>query len=129
MTHPVLTNIVSLLHTQLTHLGWVSKYTARKKHIARIWNLNINGIKRNNNFIQFAESLEALTNYEIVFLRLTKLILIQRIHMYENRWKQSQHVSCQPQDIYYPAQLGIQVKTHSNLVVPYLSLVVYYRLE
>ena len=45
---------------------WLGIRIQRKqKHTARIWGQNINGIKRTNNFLNFAECLEALTQYEI----------------------------------------------------------------
>ena len=53
--------------------SWLGIKIARKpKHVARLWSHNVNGIKRNNNFLQFAENLEALTQFEIDFLAITE---------------------------------------------------------
>lgn len=44
--------------------SWLGLQISRKpKHVARLWSHNVNGIKRNNNFLQFSESLEALTQF------------------------------------------------------------------
>lgn len=52
---------------------WLGIKIARKpKHTTRLWSHNINGIKRNNNFLQFAENLEALSQFELDFLALTE---------------------------------------------------------
>ena len=44
----------------------------KSKHVARLWSQNINGIKRTNNFLQFAECIEALTQYEIDYFAFTE---------------------------------------------------------
>ena len=48
------------------------KIHCKRKNTARLWSQNINGIKRNNNFLQFAENVEALTQYEIDFFAFTE---------------------------------------------------------
>ena len=56
-----------------TDQNWLGLKIHRKsKHVARLWSQNLNGIKRSNNFIHFAENLEASTTYEIDYFTFTE---------------------------------------------------------
>lgn len=48
------------------------RINGKRPNLARLWCQNINGIKRTNNFVQFAESIEELTRYEVDFLAFTE---------------------------------------------------------